>query len=254
MTESKERTRTGTADEYHGSGTMFIDIVPSMTVKENKRRTAVRKKTPKGIEVTTQMSSDEDFIMKILKSSFNDKEVSALSKYKKLEIMVDPNLWDAAGDYTIEKNLVRIRPNSVLQNTIIHEIVHALRWNDDSRTDPVTVSRRSSEDPNDKNLEEAATVAEMVIRLNPYVRVEYAGYYNELEIAETTDDAYEMMDEDRELFVGNSTEGAPGLKGKDALKSLSKNFDKSNIGELKMKTDKTAKEYGKELRKKERNK
>jgi len=149
---------------------------------------------------------------------------------------------------------VRIRPNSVLQNTIIHEIVHALRWHDEDRTDPVTASCGNSNDPDDRNLEEAATVAEVVIRLNPYVRVEYAGYYTKSEAAETTDDAYEMMDEDRELFVGNSTEGAPGLKGKDALRSLSKNFDKSNIGELKDKTEKTAKEHGKELRKRGRDK
>ena len=254
MTESKERTRTGTADEYHGSGTMFIDIAPSMVVKKGKRKETVREKPPRGIIIKSQLDSDRKAILKVMKNSFNSRELSALSKYKKLEIIVDPDLEDAPGDYMIEKNIVRVRPNSVFQSTIIHEIVHALRWYDVERTDPVTTSRGSNSDPDDRNLEEAATVAEMVIRLNPYVRVEYVSYYSKLESAETQEDAYEMMDEDRELFVGNSTEGAPGLKGKNALRSLNKNFDKSNIGELKMGTDKTAKEYGNELKKKEINK
>ncbi|MCL1984026.1 MAG: hypothetical protein FWG58_01345 [Methanomassiliicoccaceae archaeon] len=100
MTETEERTKTGTADHHHGSGTTFIDIVTSMVIKENKRRTAVREKSPKGIVISSRLEADRTAIQKVLEDSFNSKELSALSKYKKLEIVVDWKLKGAPDDYT----------------------------------------------------------------------------------------------------------------------------------------------------------
>lgn len=164
-------------------------------------------------------------------------------------VSIEP-LMDSAGVYEPKKNQIRLDPGfSTAPGTITHEFVHHLKTKE-NRRGPVTSSQiRNGMNIESLNLEEASTTAETITRLSPYHRPKNPSYYRRVPGVKTDAEAYRRMDKDRLLFVGNATHGKQGLKGKKAIRSVERGFQESEIGELRHRSPRSAKDSVKLLQK-----
>jgi len=203
-------------------------------------------KRSKEITIANAYGNQEETIRKRLNDNFSEAERNKLSKKNRLLILVGrPPGKGTRGTYEWVKNKIYVDPNTLEENsTIVHETVHALRYNDGDRTDLITRTRAAKAmKMADVTLEEAATQAETMARLNPWMPKK-AGYYGYF----TDDDkgVVNLATHDRRVLTG-STEKS--LIEKSATDSVEKNFDKTAISHLQLKGSPfTARDYVKYLR------
>lgn len=156
------------------------------------------------------------------------------------------DLKGAAGEYHGKayggNYLVKLdRHFGVDPDTVDHELIHHLRAVDESRTKPLT-RKTGSYLGKDRDLEEAATVAESMSRHKPYAFVNRS-YYGVMENGGT------KRAEDRGTFTTKPVIKEPdgkippsknedlvrsGKKGKRALAATEKGFKASNIAHLRI--------------------
>jgi len=211
------------------------------------------------IAVIAQNDGESNNIRKSLEKAFTNRELDAMVKDSGLTIFVDETL-PGLGIYYPDLNLI-ILNSKAGPGTTIHEATHHLRKSDPERKNVISKSRFWSGNytKDDETAEEATTTAETFIRLDPDDDNGYMSYYTSLfeiskdditeeNIAKTATKIKAVIDEDRKLFKGN----AKRLRGKRAVNTLEKNFNKSNIGNLKLpKGKQTAKQYLNGLSKKD---
>lgn len=157
------------------------------------------------------------------------------------------DLSGAAGEYHGKSfggnYLVKLdRRYGIDADTVTHELVHHLRAVDEKRDDPLVKARRPYVGK-DRDLEEAATVAESMARHKPYDFQGNTGYYHLLGNGRT------RMSEDRGTFTKKEVQRdasgnipAPtnpelimaGRKGKRAMKATKDGWPGSNIAHLKI--------------------
>jgi hypothetical protein len=143
------------------------------------------------------------------------------------------------GNYLVKLD----RRTGVNAETVDHEMIHHLRTVDEKREDPL-VKARTNYIGKDRDLEEAATVAETQARHKPYEFHKQFGYYSFLK------DPTHQKAEDRGLFtrkeVKRTVQGGidpsenselvmSGRKGKRAVKATQEGWPKSNIAHLNIK-------------------
>jgi len=197
------------------------------------------KMAQKGIAVFGGTKEQREKIREYIEKGFT---VSEQKKLRGVLIEISPLEPGVAGAYYGKVkggyHLVRIDPKSVNADTVVHELVHHLRVVDQDRKSPLL--RQRPYEGKDKDLEEAATTAESITRHKPYAW-ESVGYYHLIE------DGRKKSHLDRGLFTNQEVRVDPdgqiriesnrhliekALRGKRALKSVDKNFVRSNIGHL----------------------
>ncbi|MDD2627121.1 MAG: hypothetical protein PHI87_06205 [Candidatus Methanomethylophilus sp.] len=219
-----------------------VDDVDSTYFDLSALKTEGRKEAQGKIAVVGGTKKDQERIRKMLSESFTLKEQKAISKDgMTIEVTDLPRSY--AGQYYGKSDgityLIKVDPNYLDDDTLLHETVHHARLVDKGRGSNLVKSRSVYPDRvgvrgNDMALEEAATVAETHARQGDY-RVSSNPHYYGLIMDDKGKDAFVMMKEDRELFAGTSETGSKGLRGKRALKAVEVNFDKSNISDLNLK-------------------
>jgi hypothetical protein len=157
------------------------------------------------------------------------------------------DLSGAAGEYHGKSfggnYLVKLdRRNGIDADTVVHELTHHLRAVDEKREDPL-IKARKGYIGKDRDLEEAATVAETMARHKPYDFRGNTGYYSKLRDGRT------KMSEDRGTFTrkevvkdangtipekSNEDLVLAGRKGKRALKATEDGWKGSNIAHLRI--------------------
>ena len=188
-------------------------------------------------------SEDERIIRSVILNSFTVKEQKALVSKGELLFRVKEQPVGVMAQYYAKEDSVRylieIDPMFIDdRGTYLHEIVHHSRMVDDSRKTVLLKTRSESnekiiiKDRDDRSLEEAATVLEAIARETPYEEAICPSYH-----AHTADndveEGFRQLAEDRKLVAGSAEPGSKGLKGVRAKKAVEKNFDRSNISNLK---------------------
>lgn len=155
------------------------------------------------------------------------------------------DLRGAAGEYHGKSYggsyLIKLdRHNGIDADTVTHELIHHLRTVDDKREEPLLKARQPYYGK-DRDLEEAATVAESMARHKPYDFQGNTGYYSLMK------DGRNRMGEDRGNFTrkdvvkdGKGNVTAPknqelilsGKKGRRAVKATREGWPTSNIAHL----------------------
>lgn len=204
-------------------------------------------KRKEDITVYNAYGNQKDLVTKRMNSAFTPSEIRKLSIKQKLLIFIGRPESFARGMYNSGDNAIYVDPKTLdSESTIIHETTHAARYNDGDRTGEVTKTRiRDDGDitEEDATLEEAATQAETMTRMDPFMP-KNAGYYGRL----TADPEKKIIlaTKDRLTFTGSTEKN---LRGKAAIKSVEDNFGRSEIGNLKLYSSKmTAKEYAAALK------
>jgi hypothetical protein len=208
----------------------------------------------KKISIVTNTDEESIKIIDALNKAFTTKELKSMIKNGPLLIMVDESLI-GSGEYFLGHNIIRLNPTAGY-GTIIHEAIHHLRKIDRQRTDPVSISHTRFTPTKDEielkercNAEESATTAETFIRLHQEDDEKYVSYYAALPDIMTEEDLQKTIASDRELFRGSKNKP---LRGKYAVESLIKNFEKSNIPSLQMDVQRSARQFLMSLRNNEK--
>lgn len=185
----------------------------------------------------------EEPVRKALDEAFSLEDRKKLVGKGRVEIEIRPLSVSAVGLHrgnNISLDRGRGQSNSVL----VHEGVHHLRRVDSDRTSPLTKSFGPSDVAGGRNrdkdaatVEESCTVAEQMARQKGD---NVTGYYYQCQVFDrgsrrwrspTSEEAERMAKEDRKLFT-NGTNKA--LVGDEAVRSVEKNWAKSNIARLKL--------------------
>lgn len=196
------------------------------------------------ITVANAMPGQKAAVDKQLKDNFTQPELKGLSGKKGYLVVIGKPSTKASGIFIPSRNAAYVDPVFLdrAPDTLVHETIHASRANDKSRKGIVTKGclkdGAMSMSPEAKTLEEAATHGETIARIRPF-KISDSSYYGLL--THKNMDPVKMVEQDRKLFTKNYTKG---VKGKAAVNAIEKNFDKSNIANLKLGNSKcTAKEY-----------
>lgn len=235
-----------------------VDDIESTYFDLSALKTQGRKEAHGKIAVVGGTKKDQEKIRKMLSESFTLKEQKEISKEG---VTIEITDIDDAGQYHGKRDgmtyLIRVNPDFLDDDTLLHETIHHSRMVDPSRKTKLTSSRSKSRErvimiDKDVSLEEAATVAETAVRQGGYTASKNPSYYGILSKDKKTD-PFEMMREDRILLAGSSEVGSSGLKGKRAISSVERNFENSHISDLNLKgynklPDKKAKDRLKELK------
>ncbi|MDR1404655.1 MAG: hypothetical protein LBJ20_03710 [Candidatus Methanoplasma sp.] len=191
------------------------------------------------IAVAGATSEQQQNIRRIIEDSFTVREQKEIAK-EGLVITITDEMPAGVLGSTLGKRggmayNIRVRPDVIDDGeTILHELVHQSRLVDPKRDDVLLKTRSISRDeilvPCDQMaLEEAATVAETAARKQNYKPPKTDTYYGFMGRWRKTKNPADMIREDREIMAGSADEGSSGLRGQKAIKSLIKNFDKTNI-------------------------
>lgn len=227
-------------NEYDIEGIDTVGADPFRVIGVSRKSSAAHHKK---IAVFAPTDGDLAQIRKSLDNAFTVRELKSMVEERGLTIEVDPDIKDL-GYYDYSNDIIKLHLSSIRSGTTIHEAVHRLRETDKTRNSTAAKTRIPIFTNEDRNLEEAATTAETFIRLDPAADPDYISYYSYLPNPKAA------IESDRKKFHGES--GKP-LKGKRAVASLEKNFENSDIGDLKHKGSKrTAKNYLRFLRKGEK--
>ena len=190
------------------------------------------------------LPSEERDIRRIIDEAYPLEERQKLVKNGNVTVVVRP-LEDSAGNI-IGRKIELDRDYGKNNSTFVHEGIHLLRKDDESRSGITKTSMTSSNfnkttEINNLNLEESCTVAEQMARgKNPS-----SGYYQFVQIFDenkkrwrypTEKEALDMMRKDRAIFTNGTNKP---LKGKAAIKSVNDNWSQSNISRLKITGSKT---------------
>lgn len=215
------------------SGMFELSILQSERRKEAQGKIAVVGGTKK----------DQETVRKMLTESFTLTEQKEMFKNGMTIEIVDLK-GRCAGEYRGRVDgmtyLIRVDPDYLDDgDTLLHEMVHHARLTDSKRGSLLTKTRSKDKNTvrvmlNDVSLEEAATVSEALARQGDYKQPTNSGYYGILSRQKKKDPSV-IIAADRELYAGSAKTGSEGLKGQRAIRSVEKNFDKSNIADLNLK-------------------
>jgi len=181
----------------------------------------------------------QDKIRTMINTSFTLKEQRAFTKEGGMVIYFDSSLpRNAAASYRgKEENdafQIRINPRyaNIIDETVLHELVHHSRLVDPSREGTLLRSRSIEKDiiaiyDHDQALEEAATVLETLARQSNYFPDNDS--YHAYVINPDRMSIEELVKHDRELVAGSSKLGSSGKKGKYATNAVEKGFKDSKI-------------------------
>jgi len=200
-------------------------------------------------------------LLKTIDNCFTAQEQKALVDRGPLAIRVEELRASCAAVYMGRKDgvtyRIKVNPRQISENNefFLHELIHHSRMVDGDRESILLRTRSEDTDillilPEDRSLEEAATMLETLARMTPYSEPLNSSYY--FFVARKKGRmVYDLIREDRELIAGSADEGSEGLKGKDARDAVEKNFEKSNISDLLLppENSKPAKERLDELKK-----
>lgn len=190
------------------------------------------------------LPSEEKKIRSIIDEAYSLEERQKLVKNGNVTVVVRP-LQDSAGNI-VGRKIELDRDHGKNNSTFVHEGIHLLRRDDESRSGVAKTTMAVSDlskasEINNLNLEESCTVAEQMARgKNPS-----SGYYQFVQIFDekkkrwrypTEKEASDMMKEDRAIFTNGTNKP---LKGKAAINSVNENWSRSNISRLKIEGSKT---------------
>jgi len=177
-------------------------------------------------------------VRKIIAESFTVKEQKALVQKGKMVIYVKELPSNIAAVYDGKSDGVNYRlaidPSLIDDgDSLLHELVHHSRMVDDSRDCIILRSRSKSAavieiDPDDRALEEAATILETLARQHGYVEPIVSGYHGDESVSRGRD-PFVLIRRDRELVTGSAEPGSKGLKGTRAKKAVKEKFRDSEI-------------------------
>lgn len=190
------------------------------------------------------LPSEERKIRSIIDEAYSLEERQKLVKNGNVTVVVRP-LQDSAGNI-VGRKIELDRDHGKNNSTFVHEGIHLLRRDDESRSGVAKTTMAVSDlskasEINNLNLEESCTVAEQMARgKNPS-----SGYYQFVQIFDekkkrwrypTEKEASDMMKEDQAIFTNGTNKP---LKGKAAINSVNENWSRSNISRLKIEGSKT---------------
>lgn len=190
------------------------------------------------------LPSEEKKIRSIIDEAYSLEERQKLVKNGNVTVVVRP-LQDSAGNI-VGRKIELDRDHGKNNSTFVHEGIHLLRRDDESRSSVAKTTMAVSDlskasEINNLNLEESCTVAEQMARgKNPS-----SGYYQFVQIFDekkkrwrypTEKEASDMMKEDRAIFTNGTNKP---LRGKAAINSVNENWSRSNISRLKIEGSKT---------------
>lgn len=223
--------------DVRGIDTPGSPYFQDLSAIEGKKAKAVQKR----LAVIGGTKEQREKVRQYIEKGFSVREQQKLEGVL-IEITEDVP-QNAAGCYYSKLRggyyLIRIHPNYVNSDTVVHELAHHLRMVDTERKSTLTRGRPNYRHK-DIDLEEAATTAEATTRQKPYA-AESTGYYYFIQGKENA------RHEDRALFTRQPVTKDPdgkislhknpqlvekGLKGKRALKSVDENFKNSKIAHL----------------------
>ena len=182
---------------------------------------------------------DAKKIYGLIERSFTVDEQKALVEKGLMKIIVQDVGDKIAASYMGKKDGIHykivVNPKCVESELFLHELIHHSRMVDDSRKNVIVKSRSNNDaalviNRNDRSLEEATTMLEMLARCSPYKPPNVRSYYNRL--PGTDEEKFDMIRRDRELVAGTAETGSKGLTGDAAKESVIKNFRESNIKDL----------------------
>jgi hypothetical protein len=192
---------------------------------------------------------EKDKIVTILCDSFAPEELDVMtSGPRKHDVEVVDFIRDENGEKTEDSGAYDPLHNTIIYThdnidplSVTHEAVHEARATDYHRKRGITKSRsKIGRDPANDATEEACTTAETIARMSPYDNDTDLSYYRYVTSNKKT--ARRMMDEDRQLFIGNEDLRDAKIRDK-AVESVRKNFNQSKISEYRTEDGRTVRQF-----------
>lgn len=206
-----------------------IDTAGSPKVNIPEGMTAEQKRDQGKIRVIAT-PSEEQKLRRELVMTYSPEDLRKFAANSPT-VAVKPTGVGYAGRYIPSRGRIELdRKSGLNQGTIAHEGGHLLRDTDPDRRNLITKANHDS-----IGIEESCTVAEQMARSD---KPDYTGYYMSVAVYDerkhvwrkpTVSEARRMAEEDHMLFTYGR---GKGLKGREALESVERNWASSHISRL----------------------